>query len=82
MKTIRIQISESARQKLFLLCQKSGDYRSERALAGRKNLKKCSLGIDSKKQWTFGRPSQYFDGQKGKETIGKYRKRALKYRYS
>jgi len=33
MKTIRIQISEQERQKLFLLRQKSGDYRSERALA-------------------------------------------------
>lgn len=33
MKTIRIQISESERQELFLLRQKSGDYRSERALA-------------------------------------------------
>ena len=33
MKTIRIQISEPERQELFLLRQKSGDYRSERALA-------------------------------------------------
>lgn len=33
MKTIRIQISELERQELFLLRQKSGDYRSERALA-------------------------------------------------
>ena len=33
MKTIRIQITDQERQRLLELRQKSGDYRSERALA-------------------------------------------------